>query len=393
MTIQFLPYIGTGIPKVKVFTLLIVVTFLLYICWREHSKSDNYPKVLKNVSYLFVFSYTISEIYSQTQHHYLTIFSNLITYFLFPFLLWKSIDSKRRLEFALRVLKVFLFLSFVFGVLELILSHNYFYDFIQNNLIIEDWSEVREDERYGFKRCQSIFAWYLPYGMFALYGFIVLYSYRYIFNMRSKLQLVMLISLLFMAFTTGSRAVLLGVFVTFVSVVMQKRNFRNMLRPENIVVLLIVGFFISGTLYQIYDSIVNSGSSEYARGSSEGMRLTQWLVCLPFWLQSPIIGNGKSYMWEVVSRKDSDILGAESIWFSIFVDFGLLGVFSFLLLIWACLTLLKKVDYSLICLPLSYLIMLTLSTFEGVTFNILITFTILIIKMSKFLSKKKIMIG
>lgn len=384
MTIQFLPYVGTGIPKVKVFTLLIVVIFFLYICRGGNSKSGNYPRLLKSASSLFVFSYLISEIFSKTQHHYLTIFSNLITYFLFPYFLWKSIDTKNRLEFALKVLKIFLAISFVFGLMELILSHNYFYEFMSKNLILEDWTEIREDTRYGFKRCQSIYAWYLPYGMISLYGFIVFYAHRFLFYIKKNFQIFMMLAMLFMAFTTGSRAVLLGIIITFVTIVMQKRNFHNIIRPQNIVLLLIVGFLLSGTLYQVYDSIVNSGSSEYARGSSEGMRLNQWLICLPFWLQSPIIGNGKLYMWEVVGSKNSDILGAESIWFSLFVDFGLIGVLSFLFLIWACMSLLRKVDFSLICLPLSYLIMLSLSTFEGATFNILITFSVLILKMNKY---------
>ena len=140
-------------------------------------------------------------------------------------------------------------------------------------------------------------------------------------------------------------------------------------------------------LYQMIDSMVNSSTSEYARGSSLKMRTWQWKICYPYFMDSPIVGNGRMFIWDVVKKAHSKLLGAESIWFSILVDYGLLGASAFLYLIYACARHLKRCNFRLICLPIGYLLILSLSPDQGITYNVLISFTVLIIRMFQFLNK------
>ncbi|MCS3017675.1 hypothetical protein NXU95_15030 [Phocaeicola vulgatus] len=54
-------------------------------------------------------------------------------------------------------------------------------------------------------------------------------------------------------------------------------------------------------------------------GSSSGMRLEQWGSILWAFEQNELWGNGSSYLWNVATQNNYEILGAESIWFS-FID-------------------------------------------------------------------------
>lgn len=386
MTIQFLSYIGTGIPKIKIFTILVCAIICLYIFNKQLFKhSAHYPKLIIYSSLLFSFSFVISEIYTRTDHHWLTIISNIITYFIFPYYLWKCIDSKKNVLFALKVLTVVFVIAFIFCVLELLSSQNYFANVVSDLFVIEDWVEVREDVRFGVKRCNSIFAWYMPLGLFAsccsLLYFILTYKFKYVFNH----AFLFIIIGVFMSIVCGSRAVLLGLVVAIAILFLSRKTLKRFLTPRAILLLLVLSPIIIFFLYQFFDSIINSDTTQYAAGSNKEMRLNQWAICLPYWLQSPWIGNGRLYIWEVVSPDNYELYGAESIWFSIFVDYGILGAIVFILLLLSCSYYLYKIEKTMICVPVAYLITLSFSPDQGATYNILLTFTIMLIKSHRYL--------
>ena len=136
--------------------------------------------------------------------------------------------------------------------------------------------------------------------------------------------------------------------------------------------------------YQVLDSIINSNTSKYAGGSSSELREMQWEICLPYFLDSPFVGNGRMFIWDTVKEANYGLLGAESIWFSILVDYGLLGAFAFLFMIFACSKHLYAYNFRLICLPISYLLIVSLSPDMGVTYNTVLSFTVLILRMFQF---------
>ena len=391
MTIQFLSYIGTGIPKIKIFTILVCFIIVIYfIKKRQFRSSENYPQLFFYSSLFFAFSFIISEIYTRTEHHWLTILSNIVTYFMFPFYLWKCIDSEKNLRYALKLLKFVFWASFVFCIMELLLSQNYFTNSISDLFVLEDWTEVKEEIRFGIKRCNSIFAWYMPFGLFASCCFIlyfILYHeccYKY-----NKVNFFLIVGL-FMSIACGSRAVLLGLVVAIAILALSRKIRQKVLTPRMVLLLILVSPIILLFLYQFFDSIINSDTSQYAAGSNKEMRLNQWAICLPYWLQSPWIGNGRMYIWDEVKPIYYELYGAESIWFSIFVDYGLLGAFVFLFLLFSCSYYLFKINKTWVCLPVAYLITLSFSPDQGSSYNILLTFTILLLRSHHFLSSKRI---
>lgn len=389
MTIQFLSYIGTGFPGLRIFTCVAFLSIgLFFLNYRSFKGSTSYPKIFVVASLLFLVSFVVTEMHSRIGAHWLTIIANYGTFFLFPFLLWKSLDSEKRLNQAQSILFVFMIISVLFNIVELILGWNPVTDFVITNLTSEDFLIDSREIRYGLKRCNSIFSYFTTFGVASVFSAATFFVMKYNYQFSKKFMVPLIGFCAFGAFSTGSRAIFLGLAVMFLFLLARKTFFKSKLFYVLLIGTFILAPIIYETSFQIIDSIVNSNTSQYSTGSSSDMRETQWDICLPYILQSPVIGNGRLYIWEYVKPRNPLLLGAESIWFSIFVDYGLLGAFAFLFLLFAMAKELAKVDFRYISFPLAYLAILSLSPDQGVQYNVLITFSILILKTNEFKGNK-----
>ena len=138
------------------------------------------------------------------------------------------------------------------------------------------------------------------------------------------------------------------------------------------------------------DSIVNSDKTEYAQGSSTEMRQEQLDACLEYTDQSPIWGNGRLYMWDYVKPVHPELLGAESVWFQLIVDYGLMGCLGYLFIIFACSWELYRTKKLYGILPIGYLAITSFSPDTGIQLNTLICMTLVLIKSDVYLSRKKV---
>lgn len=387
MTVQMLSYLGTGIPNVKLFFLLSIIAFVLYPVNRKILSTDAYPKWLAWASGVFLLSFTLTTINSGYMH-WQTVVINAFSYFFFPFVFWKSLTSQKQVNRALNILVKLMTIAVVFGVIEAFFKKNLLFDFIQNAFTLEDFSFDDDRIRFGLKRCNSIFSYFSTYGIAAFMTFIVLYVRCFLLYHKSQWEPKLMILCAFAAFSTGSRAIFLGLFLACYLLLCNKEFLKSKFGMN----LLSLAFLLLPILvvvgYQVVDSMINSDTSKFASGSTSELRTIQWEACLPYFLDSPILGNGRLYIWDVVKAAHYELLGAESIWFSIMVDYGLLGALAFLFLIYSCCKELFKYNWRLISLPIGYLLILSLSPDTGITYNTLLCFTVLIIRMFQFSSKK-----
>jgi hypothetical protein len=122
-------------------------------------------------------------------------------------------------------------------------------------------------------------------------------------------------------------------------------------------------------------------------GSTPELRLTQLAISLSYFQTSPLWGHGKNYLWDVAKPANPGLLGAESIWFSLLVDYGLMGCLSFVFLIFACMVVLWKKDPLYATLPLAFFFGKTMSIVMDVDFDMLLVFTVLLLKIHTFHSE------
>ena len=383
MTVQLLAYIGTGIPGIKMFFLLSLLSLGLFFVNSKQLSCDKYPQYIKWATLLFLCSFSVT-LYSSDFMHWETVIVNAVCYFAFPFLLWKCLDSPMRVNYALKLLLLIMSAGTLFGVIEAFTRKNLIFHVMEELFVFEDFYIDADTIRFGLKRCNSFFSYFSTYGIASYVSFIVFYVNIFMLNKKGAWQSVLVFLCAFGAFSTGSRAVFFGLFLACAMLLFRKQFIRSKKGSTFLAVAFITLPVILTIGYKVMDSMLNSDTSKYASGSSSDLRMMQWAACLPYFLESPIVGNGRMYIWEVVKAKHYELLGAESIWFSILVDYGLLGALAFLFLIFACAKHLARYNFRLICLPVGYLLILSLSPDTGITYNIVISFTILILRMFQF---------
>jgi len=389
MTTQLLAYIGTGVPGVKMYFFLSVLSLCLYFLNYRCLSHNPYPKYIKLASLLFLCSFGTTLYFSEFKY-WETVIVNAICYFAFPFFLWKCLDSYSRVNYAVHLLIIVMSIATVFGLIEAFTRVNVIFKLVESVFVLDDFYIDADTVRFGLKRCNSFFSYFSTYGIATFVSFVTFYVNSFILKNKGTWNSVLVFLCAFGAFSTGSRAVFLGLFFSCAMLLLRGQFLKSKKGQLFIIVVFFMLPVILSVGYEVIDSMVNSDTTRYAKGSTSDLRDMQWQACLPYFLNSPIVGNGRMYIWDVVKVEHFELLGAESIWFSILVDYGLLGATAFLFLIFACAKHLAKYNFRLICLPVGYLFILSLSPDTGITYNILISFTVLILRMFQFNNSKYI---
>ena len=128
----------------------------------------------------------------------------------------------------------------------------------------------------------------------------------------------------------------------------------------------------------IFSSIV---STDKVEGSNSDMRLMQFFISLEYFKLSPFWGNGIGFLYNnvILSGLENQLYGAESLWFNVMVDQGLIGVFAYLVLfISSSFYCWHRNNYGAILFVLAIFCMNSLSTIPGVNVAMLPAFTLLI---------------
>lgn len=401
-TIQFLAYLGTGIPGVKISTLLMLISIAIYL-FKKTIKQINprivsfqgeadYPKSLIIVSLLFIASFLISDYKAENKQTAIVI-TNILTMFFFPYVFWKAISSMECLKYAIKCLIVLSILSFIIAIPELLFRHNYYIDAIRSLFLLEDFVIDAHTVRFGVKRLNSIFSYFSVLGTISCFTFFLFfnlkYRYTYLYD-RYKVSINYLCLILpFLAFATGSRAIFLGLFAIFLSCACDRSFLKHKSFKKILLIFIVVSPLILYVLGIVADSIINSDTSKHAQGSSSDLRMLQWAICLPYFLGSPLWGNGRMFIWDVVAKENPMLLGAESIWFSILVDYGIFGGIAFLSLLVVTGYLLFKVKKAFVFFPISYFLITLVSPDSGIQYNVYLTFVILLLKSNYFAKEIK----
>lgn len=385
LTIQFLAYLGTGIPKIKIFTLLaacILVLGVVRIITQKEQQAKAYPLPIAFAS-IFTGVCYLTTTYITKNSYLTTVLTNLFTFFIFPYFFWHALSTKSNVKYAINVLIYFAFFFGIYAIIEFLLRDNPLFNLLSNIFTFEEFADARSDLRYGMHRCNSFFSYISPFGYACCASyyifFYLLYKYRHITSIGKLKILLYILPICILA--TGSRAIYLGIIPIMISFLFTPGIFK-LKYTKIIIAFLLITLPITLTLFSnILGSLFNTSSVE---GSSTEMRENQLDICLYYFYQSPIWGNGKMYLWDTVKYYNWELLGAESIWFGLMVDYGIMGCISFVLLILCCAYCLYKVYPLYAYFPFIYVAITLFSPERGYEFNILITLTLLLIKIHQY---------
>lgn len=378
----FLPNFTSGIPGVKLLYFISILHIILFYTKGYYKKIEKkYPLWLLIPSVTTCVGYIISDIYGIAKNLPIVIV-NCLCYYYYPYIIWHLLDKKEYVNSFLKYLISFFFIVAAYALVELAIGENVIATFCENNGLVEGTMGKEVSRmRFGVLNCSSILPYQSALGMLSALMFFVLLNLKALNLLVDKRkELILLFLLPFCVLLSGSRTQ----FVVFAICLIPILFWHDFLKTKTAKIMMVIGIIVllvfSGLFYNIAISIIDSNNSEVG-GSTSDLRETQLEICLQYFAQNPVWGNGRNYIWEYVRPYHPLLMGAESIWFPTMVDYGLVGCFNYLFVFIGAMTVLYKRSVVLCFMPLAFLLGKTFSIVIGVEISTLLVFTILLSKM------------
>ena len=327
-------------------------------------------------------SYFISNYYGQYKH-YPTLIANVIIIFnliIFYFILKSS--PRQYIYFFIKICYIYGIVISVYALFESITRTNPYIQFV-NSIDIYSLKFNCTEVRFGLKRCQSIFSMHGTLAAVSLaLGCILLYTKTRTKLLDSYKNSAIIILLLFVTVLfTGTRSAIIGAFVCLLTFISKKY-----MKIKYVIPFFCVGiacfFVFFDYIFSIYNSIIDTNQLE---GSNTEMREGQFAIAQYFMNQSFWTGNGISYTFEYVqSHFKDEILGAESLWLPIMIDYGALGIIVyFLFIISCCCYVIKQGRSKLLFILLGFLLFNSMSSLPNFNYIYLSAYIFIMTEMDR----------
>lgn len=347
------------------------------------SKLKTYPFLVPSL--LVLTSYCVTNMLAEA-HWPSTIFT-FNTIHMFPFVVWCVLDEKKDVRWLLGGYVVLFSFSVIYALIELALNDNVILDSLITKRLVNENVLNYDEIRFGVKRLQSIFCTPMSMGLAMSTFAYVLYEKGKMMRQKNFFLFVLMMMCFILPWLSGARSVFIAALIILFPVL------KSTLKSRRFALLKIgvIGGIIfagGGWIWSLVDSFIHSDTA--VTGSSFEMRLMQFAVILPFFLNSPIWGNGFAFVWTFVKAVDKDILGAESIWLQILVDYGLLGAVGYIACIYAIYRSLTKFKPEGKYLPIAIVLGYTMSTFLELEMNFFFIMSIILIKSYEWDEEEKL---
>ena len=383
-----------GIPLLTLDLFMAIIFLLLYFYNKRKIKSERltfpYSKPFKwiAVSYLLstVFAYIgFAGAFSQ-------YVGQMITEFIFAWLMWKVID-RNDIGYIIKGMSIMFFLSCIYAFYEKFMQTNPIQAY--ELTLVNDASRaidflVTDDINRGY-RVQSFFEHAIGaginWGMFVVMYFSLKIVYKY--DLKNKLALITAILCIPCLFFSNARGPLVFLMIGMLSFI----DLKNKRFYTALVFCIILIALTSPFLTDYYDnllSIFNSKAQEKVGGSNAEMRFEQLGAAFELMMQSPLFGLGYKFMNVLKTSLIAQLLGLESMWIRIMTQFGLLGVFVNLILAYYALIKIPKHYKSkpIFFFSLAYWITASLTSVPGMLMYLYYMIIIIFIKQSdKYLTE------
>lgn len=388
-----------SIPGIPLLTLDLFMTMVFLVLYYK-DKGKIHKEVLdfpyKKPFIWIAFAYFISTLFAYIG--FVGAFSQyvgqMLTEFVFAWLMWKVIDRKD-IVYLVKGLSFMFFLSCIYAFYEKFTQSNPIQQY--EVTLVNDASRaidflVMDDPNRGY-RVQSYFEHAIGAGINWGMFIVMLFSFIIVYKVKIKSRAVLLTALLCIpcVFFANARGPLVFLFIGALSFVSLKNK-----KFYRFVVVGIVLFAVASPLLTDYIdnllSIFNSKAQGKVGGSNAEMRFEQFGAAIELMLQSPMFGLGYKFMNVLNTSLVSQLLGFESMWFRILTQFGLVGVFVNLMFAYYSLVKIPRHYHSkpLFFLSLAYWVTASLTSVPGMLMYLYYMILIFFIKQSdKYLIERE----
>ncbi|WP_258139032.1 O-antigen ligase family protein [Mucilaginibacter phenanthrenivorans] len=237
-----------------------------------------------------------------------------------------------------KILKIF-FLLAIYGIIESLLHANPIIDFLANSsskgIDADTILRYTADDDRGY-RVQTIF-----YHAYSWGGCLVILASTYlylVFNAKTttlfyKYSLVFLIIFLNIFFTRSRSCFLPTMASIFALLWIMPRNKKKAIFISFLVMATVFSMAFSPKLLDSFKMYFTAKDDGSVKGSSSELRATQLASAVSTIKDKLITGNGFGSVRKLLhdSGSDTDLKGAESIWFVVLIDTGIIGIIAYLL--------------------------------------------------------------
>lgn len=331
----------------------------------------------KSTVFLFALSMICTNfLVSARYRHTPTLVFNICQSVGYTYILWYLLqnNAQKTIHALVKTALVFGCLVSIYALFETITRSNP----LLNSLVLSGCyieSPLITEIRFGLKRAQAIFSMHTTLGGVMLFNYaLLLIAYKTAYLKKTRINIIVICLCAMCIFLTGARSCIIG------AVMCTGMLFSKLKVSQIFFIFLIFPFifvFAGDYLSQILDSIFNT---EKVNGSNSDMRLIQFMISWDYMMRSPIIGNGLGFLYNdvVLNHVEKELFGAESLWFGVIADQGILGLVSYLLLfISPILYSWRKDNKFIILFVIGILVMHSLSSIPGVNPAMVLAFTLI----------------
>ena len=230
-----------------------------------------------------------------------------------------------------------------------------------------------EEVRFGLKRSQSFFSMHTTSaGVLMLLSLFLMSQFVNTKKNNRYLYFIVAVVCGVGVFLSGARSAMLGYTIGVLSFIQFKKI-------KVIFIVFAIGLvimqFASEYFSDVFSAFVNT---EEVGGSSTDMRSEQMAISAALMANSPLFGNGMQYTWGVAAK--TGLLGAESLWFPIMIEQGVVGLLSCIFFFVVCFRYAFIRRHKNICfLVLGFLVFNTMSAIPMIPFFFIFIYEFMII--------------
>lgn len=382
-----------SIPGIPLLSLDMFLS-LLYSFWfffqRKKYRKAKYSFPYISPGVIIILSWMLSTLFSVAgfSSEISVFIGDVANEFILLIAIWETLEEKEDFDFLFGMITIVIFASCIYAFFEYKMQTNplQLYEMTLN----KDSSRIIDfgygiDSLRGY-HVQSIFEHAITAGItWALYSVFVMTSIvKYNESLRFKaLSVVTAIMCLLAVVLTKQRAGLVFFFISALSFFKpQKKRLYAIFALLAIGMMLISPYLIDNI--NILLSLFSAKAQSQVGGSDASMRWKQLNAAFQLFLKAPLFGLGSKFDSVLNDRFVQELLGGESIWFSVIPGYGLIGIISYLYSAYWMVYKIPKYFRSieLFWVSLAYWVVRTLTSVPGMKVYLIYLFFIYFIKKS-----------
>lgn len=384
-----------GVPLLEL-ELFMNICFCFYFLLFKRKIFYNEEKFPLKVAYILCFvSIIISTIFSTVgfTSAVTRALKDILNNYVFVYIFWRVVREKKDIIFLLKGFSyVFIVLGF-YGFYEKFTGMNPLVEYeisLNPAYRVIEW-KYSDVGRLGMGRIRSAILHAIGFGVYL--GIIISFylfiqrKFKNLWEMHSYLKVLLSFLCITCLFFTNSRSPIIYLLISIFPIFdfKDKRTYQTFF-------IAILGLMLAWNFIEPYSdnliSLYNMSVAEEVGGSSMGMRKIQFAATFDIFSRSPFIGLGIKVMDKLYGRA-SGLLGAESVWISLLIERGILGVISYISLIISIAKIGKnEIKYFIWSSTIAWLTLSTVTSTPGISISFFLSIICILNRIQILFGKK-----